>query len=227
MNWYKKAQAVAELPTVDLSLITPQQWQEINDRMVAKGYDRRGWEDTKRIYERLQNTPGGLEGDHQEILDAVTGEKEYIPLQDPKKNRNAFNRAIRYFGTTFDIRECGYILPNGTMLDLSGKKHGGPSGKRGLDHGEINSINLNAREFGLIGGIRHFPETPGVDIKKEPTPKQLAIIQYDADNSGRGYTVEVMDPRKGRFYKTYDTGTKGTKIISDIQKFYGKNWYLT
>jgi hypothetical protein len=48
-----------------------------------------------------------------------------------------FTRAKRYFGTTTSPDEAGYILPDGTMLDFSGKKLGGTPGERMLDHRDI------------------------------------------------------------------------------------------
>ncbi len=46
-------------------------------------------------------------------------------------------RAKMYFGLTSDPKEAGFILPDGTMLDFSGKKFGGNSGERTIDHSEI------------------------------------------------------------------------------------------
>jgi hypothetical protein len=48
-----------------------------------------------------------------------------------------FARAKQYFGVTTDPDEAGYILPDGTMLDFSGKRSGGTPGKRMLDHRDI------------------------------------------------------------------------------------------
>jgi len=42
------------------------------------------------------------------------------------------------FGTTEDPCEAGYILPDGTMLDFSGKKEGGSPGMRSFDHRDIS-----------------------------------------------------------------------------------------
>ncbi len=172
MNWYRKAQA-AELVEpkndnyIDLSEITPKQWKEINDRMVAIGYDFRGWEDTKRAFERIQVRRGGIFDDHEKVLNAVLGGQEYAKKPDPKQSKNAFQRAIRYFGITNDIKECGYILPNGLMLNLSEK--GQVGGRRGVDHREVSSINVSMDDFISMGAIRHGPEMPFVDIRKKPT----------------------------------------------------------
>lgn len=76
-------------------------------------------------------------------------------------------------------------------------------------------------EFIKMGAIRHFPEQPGVDIRKNPTPQQLNVIWRDVEGSGNGYVVEIIDLVKGRFYQQYDVGTKASKVIQDIVNFYG------
>ncbi len=48
-----------------------------------------------------------------------------------------FTRAKEYFGATTNPNEAGYILPDGTMLDFSGKRFGGSPGRRELDHRDI------------------------------------------------------------------------------------------
>lgn len=46
-------------------------------------------------------------------------------------------RARKCLGETQDWREAGYLLSDGTLLDLSGKNQGGWPGQRNLDHREI------------------------------------------------------------------------------------------
>ena len=219
MNWYDKSK-------INLDAITQEQWQEINDRMIALGYDRRGWEDTKNIFKELPQIPE----DQIKVLNAVLNKEEYIKQNDPKEIKSIFGKAIRYFGTTNNLQEAGYILPNGTLLDLSGKKWGGSGNTRALDHSEVNHI-IEMSKFIEMGAIRHFPEQPGVDIRRMPTNKQLDIIYNEVNQSPNGYTLEIWDPRKGRFYNLYDVGVKGEKVINDIRRFYGniisktKNWY--
>lgn len=229
MNWYKQSQTVAPSK---LDSVTDAQWQEINDRMVSMGYDFQGIDDVKRIFNKLFDKMETFP-DHKKVFDAVVSGKEYISKPDPKQSRNVFNRAVRYFGLTTDLKEAGYILPNGTMLDLSGKNRGmgTGAGRRNLDHREVGHI-MNMHEFVELGAIRHFPELPGVDIRIEPTRKQLEVIGRDVDSSGSGYSLEIKDPKRGRLFKGYDVGVKDTKVVYDILRFYGRvtvsvsqNWY--
>lgn len=46
-------------------------------------------------------------------------------------------RARKCLGETQDWHEAGYLLSDGTLLDLSGKNQGGWPGQRNLDHREI------------------------------------------------------------------------------------------
>ena len=50
------------------------------------------------------------------------------------------DRAIAHFGLTDDPSEAGYILPDGRMLDLSGKNDGGNPEVRALDHRDIGIL---------------------------------------------------------------------------------------
>lgn len=43
-------------------------------------------------------------------------------------------------GTTSSPNEAGYIMRDGRMLDLSGKRDGGPAGVRYMDHREVAGI---------------------------------------------------------------------------------------
>ena len=128
MNWYKKAQNEAldeqqkNRVSEYLDSIPLDKWQEINDRMCAMGYDFQGAEDTKTIFKRLMSKRGTLDAfeDHKKVFDAVVAGKEYIKKQNPKKIQNVFEKAIKYLGLTNNLKEAGYILPDGKYIDLSG-----------------------------------------------------------------------------------------------------------
>ncbi|MBR3725821.1 MAG: hypothetical protein IKN11_10595 [Bacteroidales bacterium] len=44
-----------------------------------------------------------------------------VPKIDEESTKKIFETAKELFGTTFDIREAGYILLNGSLLDFSGR----------------------------------------------------------------------------------------------------------
>jgi hypothetical protein len=62
------------------------------------------------------------------------GAKEYKPTKIGKKLQE---KATKELGLTDDIREAGYIMRDGSMIDLSGKRQGGSYGTRELDHREV------------------------------------------------------------------------------------------
>ena len=45
-----------------------------------------------------------------------------------RNNAEDVKTAEEYFGTTYNVREAGYILLDGKMLDFSGRKDGAPGG---------------------------------------------------------------------------------------------------
>ncbi len=64
-----------------------------------------------------------------------------------EESKRFFEQAKKLFGTTYDIREAGYVLPDGSMLDFSGRHLMNPGsdtsflrGRRTTDHREISSI---------------------------------------------------------------------------------------
>lgn len=44
-----------------------------------------------------------------------------VPEIDEESTKKIFETAKELFGTTFDIREAGYILLDGSLLDFSGR----------------------------------------------------------------------------------------------------------
>lgn len=67
---------------------------------------------------------------------------------NPKAKLTA--QAKKKFGETFDCREAGYILEDGSMLDLSGKNEGGTAHTRNYDHREISRA-IDHAEKGIGG----------------------------------------------------------------------------
>jgi len=48
-----------------------------------------------------------------------------IPLRKILLEQTIFNVSKKIFGVTYNPSESGYILPDGEMLDFSGKSEGG------------------------------------------------------------------------------------------------------
>lgn len=130
--------------------------------------------------------------------------------------------AIKLFGKTYDRRETGYLLPDGTRLDLSGRHAAGydrvgdrfvpPQGQRdyftgtrNTDHRELGDLVgatehpwLGVEKFmGDTGAVRYMPEQGVSIIDGQPvTDRQLQVIIGDFRASKEPLTFDV-DPLGG------------------------------
>lgn len=123
-------------------------------------------------------------------------QKELFEL-NPSEKLNL--KAIKEFGLTSDFREVGYVLNDGRLLDLSGKREGGTAFMRSFDHREVcRAIEIGGKgisgnecmlfferqgniRFAMYGfGIRHghVPETNiSLNTFQEPTVKQISALR--------------------------------------------------
>lgn len=128
--------------------------------------------------------------------------------------------AKKYFGTTLNKNEAGYILPDGTMLDLSGKHIASKDnwkymrGERATDHREFFAENIHngAKLDGLIkakdgndamlefmartGAMRVDFQAGVASIAVPPSSKQINSL----GNGMRGeyLALEYFDSKTGR-----------------------------
>ena len=124
------------------------------------------------------------------------------------------SRAKEFFGVTYSPRETGYLLPDGTRLDLSGRhyatgyektergykpKLGEPDylrGNRVVDHREVGKLVEEGGTEGMFklmsetGAVRVMPGT-GVSVVGMPTDAQLNKIVSDFRS---GLYLDVDDP---------------------------------
>lgn len=98
-------------------------------------------------------------------------------------------RAVYEFGTTRDIREAGYILPDGRMLDLSGRREGSlDKGVRYMDHSDIGRLGPSMWEWmGQTGAIRIseseyqlYVETTGMISNAQRSMLSRLIRNYES-----------------------------------------------
>jgi len=156
------------------------------------------------------------------------------------ENIDIFSLAKERFGTTNDIRECGYVLPDGSMLDFSGRhmvtvdtdtSH--LKGRRSVDHREIgdlnwdrdmttrNNLNINMADFIRKGAIRiHCSNTwSSINLFVKPTKEQinplLRLIQYSKGN----VTVEIGDGDNSYEYAEWDEANP-RRVINDVMRYF-------
>jgi len=159
---------------------------------------------------------------------------------ESNNNVDVFALAKERFGVTNDIRECGYILPDGSMLDFSGRHMvtGNTDtshlrGRRGVDHrdiGDLNwdadmttksGLNINMADFIRMGAIRiHCSNTwSSINLFKKPTREQvnpmLRLIQYSKGN----VTVEIGDGDNSYEYAEWDEANS-RRVVNDIIRYF-------
>lgn len=105
-----------------------------------------------------------------------------------------FRVAAEVMGTTGYEPEAGYILPDGTLLDFSGKREGGDPGERAMDHREIAQVYDEAKvkwrgepdgysdamiDFIRRGAIRIDVRDgfASLDMQDAPTSAQWRVIE--------------------------------------------------
>lgn len=117
--------------------------------------------------------------------DGVPDFKDCKPFNPRYHSKTEFDEAMKYFGTTDDPQEAGWILPSGKMLDFSGKKFGHSIGvKRGMGHMAVQSILPESGieaiyKFRKLGAIRFFKEQGGdifASMERKPTREQAITL---------------------------------------------------
>ena len=154
--------------------------------------------------------------------------------------------AKQYHGITRNINEAGYALPDGSLLDFSGRhqmqdsyemrgeswvpkagKKDWQAGSRYVDHREIqfDGPQPDATSGGdmmvayqKLGAMRVDATSSLVDMEVRPTSAQESVIRRIAEQNGGNITVDLQDGNRksGLFYE----GAKPQKVLGDIRRFY-------
>ena len=146
--------------------------------------------------------------------------------------KKAHNEAVKnHFGKTYSWNETGYLLLDGTKLDLSGKHEGASGGYRTVDHRDIvaalgddygNGDYSGALvQFMSEGNIRIIPEMGGINLSVKPTEAQeKALAEYVMKH--RGEVVMDIDDANGYTVASveYPIGTRASKVLSDIRGWF-------
>lgn len=148
------------------------------------------------------------------------------------EEKKAHNDAVlEHFGKTYKWAETGYLLLDGTRLDLSGKHDGAPGGYRTVDHRDITDAlgydygggeySDSLIQFMSEGNIRIVPEINGINLSVKPTKAQeQALSDYISRN--RGEMVLDIDDLNGNTVVSveYPKGTYYAKVLSDIREWF-------
>lgn len=144
---------------------------------------------------------------------------------------------IKKYGKTYRWAETGYLLKDGSRIDMSGRNEGAPGGYRTVDHRDIfydidGSYGTDAMvEFMQRGNIRVMPEQPGINLQIEPTEAQYRQIQNLVETLGwknKEFSVDFDNANGDTIDNLYYEGNvSARKVISDIQYYFkeGKTPY--
>lgn len=146
--------------------------------------------------------------------------------------KKAHNKAVvDHFGKTYKWAETGYVLLDGTKLDLSGKHDGAPGGYRTVDHRDIvaalgddygdGSYSGSLVQFMSEGNIRISPESDGINLSVKPTKAQEQALA-DFISRARGEVLLDIDGLDGytEVSVEYPRGTHSSKVLNDIREWF-------
>ena len=173
-------------------------------------------------------TSGRLDGsaDREESVSGRTRSEQSGGLKYSQNNwtpdQELIDKAKEHFGVTTNPEEAFYVLPDGTMLDGSGR-HWGLSERdvngRQVDHGDIAEImDSDGAEamyefMGRTGAMR-FDRIVGIaSVARKPTAQQLAIL---GRSSKGGYLALSLNTPEGRIVDDTEFDSASPRLIEDF-----------
>jgi len=141
---------------------------------------------------------------------------------------------VKEYGNTYNWKETGYILTDGTQLDLSGKKQGARGGYRAVDHRDIFDIYEDGDTYGTEamiefmskGAIRVMPESPGIDLMIEPNKEQYRKIGDLVERLGRqerSFYIDFSDENGDVVDSlSYEGMVSWRKVVADIKYYFAE-----
>ena len=148
------------------------------------------------------------------------------------EEKKAHNKAVLdYFGKTYKWAETGYVLLDGSKLDLSGKHEGAPGGYRTVDHRDIvdalgsdygdDTYSGSLVQFMSEGNIRISPESNGINLSVKPNKAQEMALS-DFISRARGEVLLDIDDFNGYTVASveYPRGTHANKVLNDIREWF-------
>ncbi len=149
-----------------------------------------------------------------------------------------FDKSKEIFGTTSNINEAGYILPDGAMLDFSGRKDLDEGtdddflrGRRTEDHRDIKQIeyekdgntpsgvNTDMPDFIRRGAIRIDSNAGVINLAVKPTQQQRWPIRRIVEANDGDVQVDFGDGWDSDHYVEYD-GAKPSRVLADIDRYF-------
>ena len=150
-----------------------------------------------------------------------------VMFRTAEQREQLFADAKNEFGTTTDMREAGYLLPDGSMLDFSD----GERGTRTLDHRNIAGIITDRTydtrteymdDFVNEGAIRLIPESGTFSIAQQPTKEQKNILRNFIYRYNGEVDVEIYKDGHSVANPYYRERTSPTRVLNDIDAYFNE-----
>ena len=185
----------------------------------------------------------GTDGEYHHLRFASKdGESKVVSVpfveKEERQSQVIFDTAKAHFGTTKDFREAGYLLPDGSLLDFSGRHEGGDEtdvrGHRHTDHRVISSIAYRYDENGeevetgvetdmpdfiRRGAIRIDNNYGFINLHKAPTDAQIRVLKRYIREQDGYVSVDFGDGWDSDHYVDYNAA-KPQRVLSDIDKYF-------
>ncbi len=179
-----------------------------------------------------------MQGQYAKVPDAKMQKVNYDSEEEQARTQQIFDAAKKLFGTTNDIREAGYVLPDGTMPDFSGRHQMDPGsdtsflrGRRSVDHREVGSlayerdgntrtgIETDMPDFIRRGAIRIDDNAGNINLATKPTSKQKEVLRRLIARNDGYVQVDFGDGWDSDHYVEYDEA-KPAKVLADIDRYF-------
>lgn len=177
---------------------------------------------------KAEKTSDTISSYQEEYIKKASKNRKSIEEQKPH-NAEYNKKAKDYFGITNNLDLGGYILSDGDLLDLSGKKLGSDGRSRSVDHREISDAfddySVSMEDFINSGNIRYMPESNNLLMSDVPTAKQYKVIERIFEKANGEVRIELMSDANNwgsnkDFSREYSAGGSFSTIKRDINAFY-------
>lgn len=211
-------------------------WDKVKE-MRRKGLEKNGESSSGNICYKYMRRVGYL--DKLWKLRTICYDKSNSINESTEKHEDMFSMAMKHFGTTNDIRECGYILPNGHMLDFSGRHtlNKGTdssylSAQRAIDHRDISDIgwtkdgntknfDISMEDFIRLGAIRTHvsKDYAAINLFNKPTKQQIQVLSRIVRYANGCVDVEIGDGNDSLSYGEFKNANPNL-VISQINRYF-------
>lgn len=218
---------------VNVDALTKDELKKIEGMLRSADYDIRGIEDLKQLITKNKFVEGSSDKKYHIIH---TGEWERIiktvlkMIGKEKPRTDLLPEVIKNIKKQGDITigrfvnsTTGYILPDGTVINLGG------GSKRNNDHRIIGSFfegefknPYEKMEYFLkqTGSIRYIPELPGLEIHRKPTNLQIVQIKNVLTKAHDSLSVDFRSPEYAPKAKTYSKDANPKILERDVLNYY-------